>query len=96
MRQRLLPVYEPFYPAPERAVLTLLHAALNVTEQAMRDAIPLVGSTVGEPQPDPADAVLLCTAKLIVRRCIELREFVDLYDTLLDRLRYGGDDEIPF
>lgn len=96
MRQLLSPFYEPFFPAPERAVLTLLHAALHVTEHAMRDAHPLVGSAVGEPQRDPGEAVVLCTAKLIVGRCVELRELVDLYDTLLDRLRPGTDDDITF
>jgi hypothetical protein len=95
MRQLLLPYYKPFFPAPERAVLTLLHSALNVTEHAMRDAHPLVGNTVGEPQPDPGEAIVFCAARLIVGRCIELRELVDLYDTLLDRL-HSADDEIPF
>jgi hypothetical protein len=96
MQQLLLPFYQPFFPAKERAVLTLLCAALNVTQHAMRDAHPLVGSAVGEPQRDPGQAVVFSVARLIVGRCIELRELIDLYDTLLDRLRFAGDDQIPF
>jgi len=96
MRQLLLPLYEPSFPAPERAVLTMLYAALNVTEHAMRDEHPLVGSAVGEPQREPSEAVVFSVARLIVGRCIELRELLDLYDTLLDRLRFTGDDPIPF
>jgi hypothetical protein len=97
MRQLLLPFYEPLFPAPERSVLTLLHAALHVTEHAMRDAHPLVGSAVGEPQRDPGEAVALCAVRLIIGRCNELREVLDLYDTLLDRLHSDDDDgEINF
>ena len=96
MRQLVLPFYEPLFPAPERAVLTLLHAALHVTEHALRDAHPLVGQCVGEPQRDPAEAVVLSSAKLIVGRCIELRELLDLYDAILEPLRLLDDDAIPF
>lgn len=96
MRQLRLPFYEPFFPAPERAVLTLLHAALQVTELAMRDAHPLVGSAVGEPEREPGEDVVLCAAKIIVGRCVELRELVSLYDALIDRLRSSDDDEINF
>lgn len=95
MRQLSLPFYEPISPAPERAVLTLLHAALGVTEHAMRDAHPLVGRVVGEPQRDPGEAVIISVARLIVGRCLEMRELVDLYDAVLDQLRLA-DDEIPF
>jgi hypothetical protein len=63
MRQLLLPLYEPSFPAPERPVLTLLYAALNVTEHAMRDEHPLVGSAVGEPQPEPGQAVVFSVAR---------------------------------
>ena len=38
------PFYEPYFPAPERAVLTLLHAAVSVTEYSLRDAHPRVDS----------------------------------------------------
>ncbi|HKU43506.1 MAG TPA: hypothetical protein VJR89_35330 [Polyangiales bacterium] len=95
MRQLQLPFYEPFLPAPERAVITLLHAALAVTEQVLRDEHPLVGQCVAEPRREPGEAVILSAARLIVGRCIELRELLDLYDTLLERLR-TDDDEIPF
>ena len=97
MRQILLPFYDPMFPAPERAVLTLLHAALSVTEHAMRDAHPLVGTAVGEPPRDHAEEVLLCAATLIVGRCAELTQLIDAYDSLLDRLRPVDDgDEISF
>jgi hypothetical protein len=95
MRQLLLPFYEPFFPAPERGVLTLLHAALNVTEHAMRDAHPLIGSAVGEPQRN-GDDLVFAVARLVVGRCIELRELIDLYDTVLDRIRFADDDQMPF
>jgi hypothetical protein len=93
MRQLLLPFYDPFFPAPERAVLTLLHAALSVTEHAMRDAHPLVGTAVGEPPRDQAEKVLFYAARLIVGRCAELRQLIDAYDSLLDRLRPPNDDD---
>ena len=96
MRQLVLPFYEPFFPAPERAVLTLLHAALRVTEHALRDAHPLVGECIGEPQRDPGEAVVLSAARLIVGRCVELRELLDLYDTVIERLRLLDDDAFPF
>jgi hypothetical protein len=96
MRQLQLPFYEPLHPAPERAVITLLHAALVVAEQVLRDEHPLVGQCVAEPRRDPGEAVILSAARLIVGRCIELRELLDLYDTVLDRLRFGEDDAIPF
>lgn len=96
MRQLQLPFYEPFFPAPERAVLTLLHAALAVTEQVLRDEHPLVGQCVAEPQREPGEAVILSAARLVVGRCIELRELLDLYDAVLERLRFYEDDAIPF
>lgn len=97
MRQHQLPFYEPFFPAPERAVITLLHAALAVTEQVLRDAHPLVGQCVAEPPRDPSEAVVMSAARLIVGRCIELRELLDLYDVVLERLRLQDDDDaIPF
>lgn len=96
MRQLLLPFYEPLFPAPERAVLTLLHAALSVTERAMSDAHPLAGSAIGEPSREPGEDVIFCTARLIVGRCVELRDLLDLYDAVLDRLRFADDDQIAF
>jgi hypothetical protein len=77
-------------------VLTLLHAALSVTEHAMRDAHPLVGRAVGEPEREPGEDVILCVARLLVGRCHELRELIDLYDTVLDQLRFAHDDQIAF
>lgn len=96
MRQLRMPEYQPLFPAPERAVLTLLHAALHVTEHAMRDAHPLVGTALGEPQREPGDDLILCAVKLIIGRCAELRELADLYDTLVDRLRAESDEDITF
>ena len=96
MRQLQLPLYEPLFPAPERAVITLLHAALAVTEQVLRDEHPLVGQCVAEPPRDPGEAVVLSAARLLVGRCIELRELLDVYDAILERLRFPEDDAIPF
>jgi hypothetical protein len=96
MRQLLLPFYEPFFPAPERAVLTLLNAAPSVTEHAMRDTHPLVGSAVAEPQREQGEDFLFCAAGLIVGRCVELRWLVDVYDNLLDRFHNVDDEEISF
>jgi hypothetical protein len=96
MRQLRLPFYEPTFPAPERAVLTLLDAALQVTEHALRDAHPLVGSALGEPEREPGEDIVFYAAMLIVGRCVELRELVGLYDTLIDRLRSSNDDDINF
>ena len=96
MRQLQLPFYEPFFPAPERAVITLLHAALQVTEQVLRDEHPLVGQCVAEPQRDPGEAVILSAAQLIVGRCAELRRLLDLYDAVVEQLRLHADDAIPF
>jgi len=93
MRQLLLPFYEPYFPAPERAVLTLLHAALSVTEHSLRDAHPSVDSC-------PVDLhnhgpVVVATARLIVGRCAELRLLLDLYDAAVDELMQP-DGAIPF
>ena len=96
MRQLQLPFYEPLLPAPERAALTLLHAALAVTEQVLRDEHPLVGQCVAEPQREPGEAVVLSAARLIVGRCVELRELLDLYDAVIERLHLAADDAIPF
>lgn len=96
MRQLQLPFYEPFFPAPERAVLTLLHAALQVTEQVLRDEHPLVGQCVGEPSHELGEAVIRSAAQLIVGRCNELRQLLDLYDAVVEQLRLRQDDAIPF
>jgi len=96
MRQLQLPFYEPLFTAPERAVITLLHAALHVTEQVLRDEHPLVGHCVAEPRRDPAEAVIFSAAQLIVGRCIELRQLLELYDAVVQQLRLREDDAIPF
>jgi hypothetical protein len=96
MRQLQLPFYEPLFPAPERDVITLLHAALAVTEQVLRDEHPLVGQCVAEPPREPGEKVVLSAARLLVGRCIELRELLDVYNAILERLRFPEDDAIPF
>ena len=97
MRQTLLPYYEPYFTAPERAVLTVLHSALRVTEHALRDTHPRVGHTpTTDPPPDPPAAVVISVARLIVGRCIELRELLDFYDSVVDGPRSPVDDPIPF
>lgn len=96
MRQLQLPFYQPIFPAPERAVLTLLHASLQVAVHALRDAYPLFSGAVGEPPCEPGETVILSAARLIVGRCVELREQVDLYDTLLDCLRAVDNDSVDF
>ena len=40
--------------------------------------------------------VILAAARLVVGRCIELRELLDLYHAVLERLRVPDDDAIPF
>jgi hypothetical protein len=97
MRQILLPFYEPYFTAPERAVLTLLHSALHVTEYSLRDAHPTVGVIPSsEPPTDPPAAVVTSAARLIVGRCVELRELLDFYDSVVDGPRSPIDDPIPF
>jgi hypothetical protein len=96
MRQLQLPFYEPLFPAPERAVITLLHAALHVTEQVLRDEHPLVGHCVAVPRSDPGEVVILSAAQFIVGRCTELRQLLELYDDVLEQLRLREDDAIPF
>jgi|WetSurMetagenome_2_1015567.scaffolds.fasta_scaffold98978_1 hypothetical protein len=93
MRQLLLPFYAPYFPAPERAVLTLLYAALSVAEHSLRDAHPLVDSASIDMQTH--GPVLVATARLIVGRCTELRQLLDLYDTAIDELTQP-DDCFPF
>lgn len=95
MRRYLLPSYEPRFPAPERHVLTLLHAALRVTEDALRDEHPLIDHA---PNLDEHHAPhVVTTAKLIVDRCTELRALLDLYDAAVDHVvQRDDDDSIPF
>ena len=92
MRQLQLPFYEPLPPAPERAALTLLHAALRVTERVLFDQHAL--DTHTEPSRTSGEAVVLHAAQLIVGRCAELRQLLDLYDAVIEQLHQ--DDAIPF
>ena len=94
MRQLELPFHQPCFPAPERAVLTLLHAALRVAELALRDEHPLI-----EHAPKLAEhhaPIVVAASRLIVDRCAELRGPLDLYDAAVDDLFALGDDAIPF
>ena len=93
MRQLSLPFYQPLFPSPERAVLTLLHAALCVAEQALRDEHPLVDAPA--PGQQHYAPVVVATAKLIVGRCAELRDLLDTYDQAVDDV-LQDDDPIPF
>lgn len=93
MRQLLLPFYQPLFPSPERAVLTLLHAALRVAEQTLRDEHPLLDAQ--SPGAEHHAPIVVATAKLIVGRCDELRGLLDAYDQAVDDV-LQGDDSIPF
>jgi hypothetical protein len=93
MRQLLLPYYQPLFPSPERAVLTVLHAALHVAEQSLRDEHPLLDAVA--PGAQHHAPLVVATAKLIVGRCTELRELLDAYDQAVDDVLMG-DDAIPF
>lgn len=93
MRQLSLPFYQPLFPSPERAVLTLLHAALRVADQTLRDEHPLINiSSSGAQHNAP---LVVATAKLIVGRCAELRDLLDAYDQAVDDI-LQGDDDVPF
>jgi len=74
-------------------VLTVLHAALHVTEQALRDEHPLIDGPVLVGQHHAPFVV--ANAKLIVGRCAELRELLDAYDRAVDDA-VTDDDPIPF
>lgn len=94
MRQLLLPFYQPCFPAPERAVLTLLAAALRVAEQTLRDEHPQIENA---PKLDDHHApIVVASAKLIVDRCAELRTLLDFYDDAVDDVTTVRDDAIPF
>jgi len=92
MRQLLLPLYEPCFPAPERAALTLLHASLTVVERVLRDAHPQLGDA---PDGECRAPLVVAAARLIVGRCGEMRDLLALYDTALDEA-IRPDDALPF
>ena len=92
MKQLLLPFYAPIFPAPERAVLTLLNSALVVTAQSLRDAHPQLDGCSDLQHHAP---VVVATARLIVGRCAELQSLIELYDAAVDEIT-RGDDAIPF
>jgi hypothetical protein len=94
MRQLDLPFYAPCFPAPERAVLTVLHAALRVAEQALRDEHPLLHQAPSLAE-HHAPIVVAC-ARLITDRCVELRALLDFYDAAVDHTLGAADDRIPF
>ena len=93
MRQLLLPYYQPLFPSPERAVLTLLHAALHVAQQTLRHEHPLIDAPLHVTQHHAP--LVVTTAKLIVGRCDELRKLLDAYDHAVDDA-LTDDDPIPF
>ena len=92
MRQLLLPFYGPPAIAPERATLTLLHAALRVTAQTLRDEHPTLDAP---PNVDAHAPVVVEAAALIVSRADELLRLLDLYDRAVDHA-VPLDDRIPF
>lgn len=93
MRQLQLPLYGPYPVAPERAVITLLHAALCVTERVLRHEHPV--DIV--PKLDQHHAPLvIAAARLVVDRCAELRTLLHFYDDAVDDVLRPDDDEIPF
>lgn len=94
MRQLQLPFYAPIFPAPERSVLTLLYAALDVTERSLRDAHPLIDDSTGHSQSHAP--LVVATASLIAGRCTELRRLLDLYDAAVDELLTPTTDDLQF
>jgi hypothetical protein len=94
VRQLLLPFYAPLFPAPERASLTLLHAALQVTKHSLADAH---AALVEGPSADMQHhaPIVVAVARLIVGRCTELCSLLDLYDAAVDDI-VPDDDSIPF
>ena len=93
MRQLLLPFYGPSAVAPERAPLTILHAALRVAAQALRDAHPTLDAL---PDVDVHSPITVEAAALIVSRTDELLRLLDLYDRTVDHAVPLHDDHIPF
>lgn len=100
MRQLTLPFYQPCFSASERAVLTLLHAALSVTEQSLRHEHPHIEHAPKLTERiqllDNYAPIVVTTARLIVDRCAELRGLLDFYDAAVDDAVPPGDDSIPF
>jgi hypothetical protein len=96
MKQLLLPFYVPIFPAPERAVLTLLHAALRVTEDALRDVHLLTDAAARDAQLESAAPIVVAASRLIVGRCAELRVLLDFYDSAVDDYIAPTDDMVPF
>jgi hypothetical protein len=97
MRQLSLPFYTPAADAPERAVLTLLGAALHVAQAALRDEHPTL---VHAPRLDDGHAPLVVAcARLIVDRSSELVALLDFYDAAVDQVLCSDDHagrSIPF
>lgn len=94
MRQLLLPFYAPSLAAPERAVLSLLGAALRVTEQALHDEHPGLDHPMRIAEHHAP--LVVATARLVVDRCAELRALLDFYDAAIDDVIQPDDDAIPF
>jgi len=93
MQQIDLPLYVPSLSAPERGVLTILHAALWVTERALRDEHPVdIAPQLGQHHAP----VVVATARLIVDRCAELRALLDFYDGAVDEVLCIDDPTLPF
>ena len=93
MRQLYLPFYGPALVASERNVLTLLHAALRVAQQALHDEHPALDTVPGVDEHAP---LVTQTAALIHGRCDELLRLLDLYDRAVDQACPLYDDHIPF
>jgi len=74
--------YQPTFPAPERAVLAVLHTTLCAVEALLRDEHPDLDA------PDIADQqhayIVRLAAHLLVRRCADLRTLLDFYDRAVD------------
>lgn len=93
MQQLILPLYVPSLAAPERGVLTLLHAALRVAECDLRDEHPVdLAPRLGQHHAP----VVVATARLIVDRCAELRTLLDFYDGAVDAVLSTDDLTLPF
>ena len=93
MKQIVLPLYVPSLAAPERGVLTLLHAALRVAECALCDEHPVdLAPRLGQHHAP----VVVATARLIVDRCAELRALLDFYDDAVDEVLSIDDPTLPF
>jgi len=93
MKQLDLPLYVPSLSAPERGVLTILHAALRVAEGTLRDEHPIdLAPQLGQHHAP----VVVATARLIVDRCTELRALLDFYDGAVDAVLSTDDLTLPF